>query len=153
MPTPAKTVVLIAAITVIIIAIIDWRQNIPHQTFAPEADEMNRRVAACNRTDNGQMISMPKSGSSLTVLDTTRRFLTLPRDLYPEKNVQVHEQNAMMGKISNGEFANDPKSPCWTHYYEFDIAPGATEGKLAIVAKSTDPAIPDYNLTIDILTH
>ncbi|HVW66135.1 MAG TPA: hypothetical protein VHA78_00205 [Candidatus Peribacteraceae bacterium] len=153
MPTPAKTVVLIAAIAVIIVAIVDWRQNIPHQTTAPEVEVMNARVAACNRTAGGQTISMPRSGSTVTVLDTTRRFLTLPRDLYPEENVQVHEQNAMMGKISNGEFASDPKSPCWTHYYEFDVSPGATEGKLAIVAKSTDPAIPDYNLNIDILTH
>lgn len=153
MPTPAKTVVLLAAVAVIAIAVIDWRQNIPRETAAPETALMNQRVEACDRTGSGQKITMPPGGTAITVSATTRMFLTLPRDLYPEGRVGVQEQNASMGMISNGEFANDPKSPCWTHYYEFDLAPGATDGKLVITAKSADPAIPDYSIYVNVVNH
>ncbi len=78
--------------------------------------------------------------------ETTRLFINLPRDIYPDKeyNLQfktVHG-NATAGWISNagpyGE-AFPATSECWSYYYEFN-----GNGEIELCVQSAIPNTPNY---------
>lgn len=79
--------------------------------------------------DDGQILlcgGIP-NGSTQSIAETTRLFINLPKDIFPDKehNLQFKttKGNATAGWISNagpyGE-AFQANQDCWSYYYEFD---------------------------------
>lgn len=88
------------------------------------------------------------NGSTQNVIDTTRLFINLPKDVYPDKehNLQFKtiSGNATAGWISNGGpygegFGAEDNSGCWSYYYEFD-----GNGEIDLTVKSGIKNMSDY---------
>lgn len=86
------------------------------------------------------------NGSTQNITETTRLFINIPKDVYPDKehNLQFKtvSGNATAGWISNagpyGE-AFETTSDCWSYYYEFD-----GNGEVDLTVKGATKSIPDY---------
>jgi hypothetical protein len=84
--------------------------------------------------------------STQNIVETTRLFINLPRDAYPNKehNLQFKTISGDMtaGWISNagpyGE-AFESNSDCWSYYYEFD-----GNGEIDLTVENAIKSIPDY---------
>lgn len=82
-------------------------------------------------SDNGKILlcgGIP-NGSTQEVPETTRLFINLPKDVYPDKEHNLRFKtingNATAGWVSNagpyGEAFPAHENPgCWSYYYEFD---------------------------------
>ena len=101
------------------------------------SSSLNEKLLACG--------AIP-ADSIQKVKSTTRLFINLPKDVYPDKehNLQFKtiSGNASAGWISNaglyGEaFQATPK--CWSYYYGFD-----GEGELELRVQSVIQNMPDY---------
>lgn len=116
-------------------------QGRPLRTFEP-AEQTNtasfeQKLAACH--------AIPHN-STQKVVDTTRLFINLPKDIYPDKehNLQFKtvSGNAFAGWISNagppGE-AFEATPECWSYYYEF-----GGKGEVDLTVKSAVAEMPDY---------
>ena len=102
-------------------------------TYSP--DTYQAQLASCHSDPNG---------STFNVVGTTRRFITIPRAIYPDGAFIEVSGTASGGYISNGGlpgYAKDGNADCWSTYYEFD-----GEGGVDFVAKSVLPGAPDYIL-------
>ncbi len=86
------------------------------------------------------------NGSTEQVTETTRLFVNLPKDIYPDKDHNLQFKtlsgNATSTWISNagtyGE-AFQSTSDCWSYFYEMD-----GHGELGLTAKSAVKGQPDY---------
>jgi hypothetical protein len=86
------------------------------------------------------------NGSTQSVIDTTRLFINLPRDVYPDKenNLQFKtvSGNATSGYIASGGFpglAFEATPECWSYYNEFD-----GNGEVDLTVKNGVKNAPDY---------
>lgn len=88
------------------------------------------------------------NGSTQSVINTTRLFINLPKDVYPDKehNLQFKTAsgNATAGWISNGGpygegFGAEDNSGCWSYYYEFD-----GNGEVDLTVKNGIKNAPEY---------
>lgn len=86
------------------------------------------------------------NGSTQKVTETTRLFINLPKDVYPDKEHNLKFKtingNAIAGWISNagpyGEaFQSTPE--CWSYYYEFD-----GNGEVDLTVKAATSSAADY---------
>lgn len=87
-----------------------------------------------------------QNGTVQNVTDTTRTFINLPKNLYPNVQLEIDQQGASAGYVSNaGQYGyafganNDPN--CWSYYFEFD-----GEGTVDIRSKSGVSSVPDYHI-------
>lgn len=80
------------------------------------------------------------------VVETSRLFINLPKDVYPYENINYNfstvNGNATAGYVSNGgppgqAFEATPK--CWSTYFEFD-----GNGEVDLKVKSAIKGMPDY---------
>jgi hypothetical protein len=86
------------------------------------------------------------NGSTQNITETTRLFINLPKDVYPdeEHNLQFKTMNgnATAGWISNagpyGE-AFESTPDCWSYYYEFDGS-----GEVNLTVKAATKSASDY---------
>lgn len=97
----------------------------------------NQKTPACPSIPNG---------SVQTVRETTRLFINIPKDAYPDKerNLQFKtvSGSATSGYISNGGLpgeAFESTSSCWSYYNEFDGI-----GEVDLTVKSAMKDRPDY---------
>ena len=84
------------------------------------------------------------NGSTQTVTETSRAFINLPKDLYPDVNLQITSHGATAGSISNGgpygsAIGGQGKPNCWSYYFEFDGI-----GTVDLTSKSGTSGTPDY---------
>lgn len=95
------------------------------------------KLAACRSIPNNSVKG---------IKETTRLFMNLPRDIYPDKENNFQfltvSGNATVGWVSNagpyGEaFESTPS--CWSYYYEF-----GGNGEVDLKAKSAIAGMPDY---------
>ncbi|HYU64740.1 MAG TPA: hypothetical protein VEK36_00515 [Candidatus Paceibacterota bacterium] len=106
---------------------------------------LQEKIKNCNGIPND---------STIEVVDTTRKFINFPRDVYPGGNLSdlqfsTVSGNATAGWISNagppGEaFQATPN--CWSYYYEFDGS-----GEVALRVKSKVAEIPDYQIRVKVI--
>lgn len=93
-----------------------------------------------------------KNGSNLSVSETSRIFFYLPKDIYPNKDANLHSftvsGNASAGYISSagppGE-AYGITQDCWSYYDEFD-----GEGVVNLTAPSAIKGYTDYHITVTV---
>lgn len=95
------------------------------------------KLTACNSIENN---------STQNITETTRLFINLPKDVYPDKEHNLRFEtisgNTTAGWISNaGQYgeAFQATQNCWSYYYEFD---GIGETDLKV--KSSMFGMPDY---------
>lgn len=96
----------------------------------------HNRMAECGAIDNGRTI---------IVSETTRLFINLPREIYPNGTEEV-THGATAGYVSNGgpagsAFGSEGKPNCWSTYYDFE-----GDGSVDLNAKSVKLFIPDYSV-------
>ena len=94
-----------------------------------------QRLVQCNSFPNG---------STQNVVETTRMFINIPKDLYPDLNLQTTLHGATAGYISNGgpygsAIGGQGKPNCWSYYFEFDGT-----GTVDLASKSGMSGVPDY---------
>lgn len=127
------TVVISVIILIALESYIVWLKN--SVKIAPKPYE--EKMTAC--------LSLP-NGSVQKIAETTRIFINLPRDVYPNRDYNlkfiIADGNATAGWISNagpyGEaFQSTPD--CWSYYYEFD-----GKGEIDLNVKSAINGMPDY---------
>lgn len=99
------------------------------RSLGPSVDQ---KIAACKGL---------QSGSVQTVKETTRLFINLPKDLYPDKGhalaFMTASGTARANWISNaGPYgqAYQATDDCWSYYYELDGV-----GELDLTASGTAP--------------
>ncbi len=97
------------------------------------------------------------NGSTQNITETTRLFINLPKDIYPDKmhNLQFKTVSgtATAGWVSNGGpygegFGVDGNLNCWSYYYEFNGT-----GEVDAVVKSGMKNAPDYVVRFIVVPH
>jgi hypothetical protein len=96
---------------------------------------LDQRLAECGSLPNG---------STQNVVETTRMFINIPKDLYPNVNLQITSNGATASYISNGgpygsAIGGQGKPNCWSYYFEFDGT-----GTVDFASKSGMSGVPDY---------
>jgi len=119
-----------AIVVVVAIAFCAWYMMHPSKV-----SQIDQRLVACG--------SLPNN-STQHVLDTSRMFINIPKDLYPDVNLQIASHGATAGSVSNGgPYGNavgaQGKPDCWSYYFEFDGV-----GTVDLSSKSATSAVPDY---------
>ena len=115
----------------------------PATSGTPTNVDLKKRLTYCGSIPNG---------ASLTVVDTTRFFIFLPKDLYPHLtlNVSSHEATAFPAHNDGSDGyaqSRDAKPGCWSHYFEFHVASGSsrpTGGIVDIGSKSAFKTVSNY---------
>ncbi len=109
---------------------------------APTSTDAKKRLTYC--------MSIP-NGATLTVVATTRMFLYLPKDIYPNLKLNTKSIGATAGPITNAGAdgyaqSQKVKSGCWSHYFEFDLTPAnkSQVGKVDIGSKSAFKNVSNY---------
>lgn len=84
-------------------------------------------------------------------------FINIPRDIYPNINLEVTSRGAVANDISNGgqygyALGVQGKPDCWSYYFEFDLASSSQHsgGTVDIGSKSGLAGIPDYLIHITV---
>ena len=113
--------------------------------------QLQKRLAACGSLPNG---------SSTIVVQTTRMFINLPKDLYPNINLEIAPQGATAGYISNGgpygyAIGARGKLNCWSYYLDFELASDnqTQRGKVDIGSKSGVNGNADYLVHFNVVTN
>jgi len=109
----------------------------------PTNADLKKRLEYCGSIPNG---------SSLTVVDTTRLFIFLPKNMYPhlKLNVSSHEATAFPAHNDGSDGyaqSRDAKPGCWSHYFEFHLASGIGRPSAGIVdvgSKSAFKTVSNY---------
>lgn len=108
----------------------------------PTNADAKKRLAYCGSIPNG---------ASIEVVATTRMFLYLPKDIYPQLKLSTKSFGATAGPISNAGrdgYAQSQKAKlgCWSHYFEFDLATSnkSQVGKVDIGSKSAYKNVSNY---------
>ena len=109
----------------------------PTQTKTSTSTSYEDELATCK--------SLPNS-STKKLVETSRLFINLPKDVYPYENIGSHfstvSGNATAGYISNGGLpgqAFEATPECWSTYFEFD-----GNGEVDLKVKSVIKGMPDY---------
>ena len=124
----------------------------PTSASTPTTADLKKRLEYCGSIPNG---------SSLTVVDTTRFFIFLPKDLYPRLrlNVSSHEATAFPAHNDGSDGyaqTRDAKPSCWSHYFEFHVASGIgrpSAGVVDIGAKSAFKTVSNYLIHFKVVVN
>jgi|GEM_PF-1797879 hypothetical protein len=104
----------------------------------------DQKMQACNAIPNA---------TTQTLKDTSRLFVNLPKDIYPDKDHNLVAKTilgkATAGWVSNGGFPGEAYQAtidCWSYYYQFDGV-----GTVELMAKSAIAGMPNYKATFKII--
>jgi hypothetical protein len=104
--------------------------------------DLKKRLVACGSIPNG---------SSFTIVETTRLFLFLPKDYYPNIKLSMNLHGAFAGWVSNaGAYgyaqSRNAKPGCWSYYLDFELTPNnkARSGTVDIGSKSAFKTVSNY---------
>ena len=111
--------------------------------------DFKKRLVACGSRPNGSWLTVPQ---------TTRLIINLPKDIYPTKILKITPHGAMASYISNGgaygySFGARGKPNCWSYYFEFDLtsANKKQSGTVDIGSKSVIRNFPNYLIHIKVV--
>jgi len=87
--------------------------------ITPSNSNLAKRLSACGAIPNG---------TSLPVVQTTRLFLFLPKDYFPNIKLKITSHGASAGSVSSaGSYgyaqSANAKSGCWSYYLDFELTP------------------------------
>ncbi len=106
--------------------------------------DLKARLIACGSIPNR---------STLTVVPTTRLFINVPKDFYPNIKLKVNSQGASATWVSNGgkygfAIGAQGKPNCWSYYFDFELAPKSKvkRGTVDIESKSAFKGVSNYLL-------
>ncbi len=112
---------------------------------------LKARLAACG--------SLP-IGSTTHVVNTTRMFINLPKDIYPKIKLQITPRGAMAIYVSNAGrygYAFDARGRpnCWSTYFEFELTADNQRqtGTVDIGSKSGIKGLPNYLIHIQVMAN
>jgi len=104
--------------------------------------ELKKRLIACGSIPNG---------ASLTIVQTTRIFVNLPKDYYPNIKLTTKSRGATATSASNGgkygyAIGAKGKPNCWSYYFDFELAPNnkAKRGTVDIGSKNAFKGVSNY---------
>lgn len=103
--------------------------------------DLKKRLAYCGSIPNG---------SSLTVVQTTRLFIFLPKDYFPSVKLKMTAHNASAIPVYLGAYgyaqSRDAKSGCWSYALDFELAPNSKtqSGTVDIGSKSAYKTVSSY---------
>lgn len=122
----------VVVLAIVLCAFAVWKLHTPTPAVSDDG-----KVLLCGGIPNG---------STQNVIETTRLFINLPKDVYPDKehNLQFKtiSGNATSGYIYNGGLpgqAYEATPKCWSYYNEFD-----GNGEVDLTVKSAIKDMPDY---------
>jgi len=114
----------------------------PASASSPSNSSLAKRLVACGSLPNG---------SSLTLVETTRLFLFLPKDYFPNIKLIMKSHGASAGSISNaGAYgyaqSRYAKPDCWSYYLDFELTPSnkLRSGTIDIGSKSAFKTVSNY---------
>ncbi|MBK5215872.1 MAG: hypothetical protein JJE53_03665 [Candidatus Pacebacteria bacterium] len=127
-----------------VLASIEFKQ--PTSPVSSNITTYEEKLAACYPKNEGCSACQPLMNNSVQhVVETTRRFVNVPKDFYPKEigsYFSTVSGNATAGYISNGGLPGeglDATPECWSTYYEFD-----GNGEVDLKVKSTVKGVPDF---------
>lgn len=130
---PLVAGIALAALTLISVSAA---ASTPTNTF------LKKRLEYCGSIPNG---------ASLTVVETTRAFMSLPKDLYPNIRLSMKFNGATAGYFSNaGAYGHaqsrDAKPGCWAYAFDFELSPNnkTLRGTVDIGSKSAYKGVSNY---------
>ena len=97
----------------------------------------DQKMSACQAIPNG---------STQNITDTTRLFINLPKDVYPDKDHNLQFRR-ISGNVTSGSIAGfggeayQATPDCWSYYNEFD-----GQGEIDLTVKSAISGMPDYKV-------
>lgn len=104
--------------------------------------DLKDRLIACGSIPNR---------STLTVVQTTRIFINLPKEYFPNIKLTMKSRGATATSVSNGgkygyAIGAQGKPNCWSYYFDFELAPKnrAKSGTIDIGSKSAFKNISNY---------
>jgi hypothetical protein len=119
------------------------------QGSTPTKINLQKRLVACGSLPNG---------STSRVVQTSRMFINLPKDIYPTKILYIVGHGATAGYISNGgpygyAIGARGKPNCWSTSFEFNVTPynPRKSGTVDIGSKSAIRGIPNYLIHIRVV--
>ena len=120
-------------LSMILLDILFLRTKIPGDAVSETF--VDKRLSECGSFPNG---------STQRVTETTRMFINIPKDAYPDVNVGVASHGATVGVVSNGgpygyALGADQKPNCWSYYFEFNGV-----GTVDLSSKGASSTVPDY---------
>lgn len=111
--------------------------------------DLKDRLIACGSIPNR---------STFTVVQTTRIFINLPRDYFPNIKLTIKSHGAVATSVSNGgkygyAIGAQGKPNCWSYYFDFELAPNnkGRSGTVDIGSKSAFKAISNYALHFTVV--
>lgn len=113
--------------------------------------ELKNRLVACGSIPNG---------ASLTVVETTRVFINLPKDFYPNIKLNVISHGATAASVSNGgaygyAIGAQGRPNCWSYYLDFELTPNnkTQSGTVDIGSKSAFKNVSNYLIHFKVVVN
>lgn len=142
-----EKILLIIGIIVLILGAGAW--SIRYAAW-PQNDglSLDSEIQACGSIPNGTVTS---------VVETSRLFINIPKDIYPNVNLAVASNGATANDISNGgrygyAMGAEEKPTCWSYYFEFDLTSDnkTNSGTVDLSSKSGIRGMPDYLIHVHV---
>jgi hypothetical protein len=99
-------------------------------------------------------------GASLTVVETTRAFISLPKDFFPHIQLSMKSNGATASYFSNaGAYGHaqvrNAKSGCWAYAFDFELSPNnkTQRGTVDIGSKSAYKGISNYLIHFKVVAN
>lgn len=115
----------------------------------PTNADMKKRLEYCGSTPNG---------TSLTVVETTRLIMFVPKDIYPKIQLIVKSNGATANYFSNaGAYGHaqsrDAKPGCWAYAFDFELSPNnkTLRGTVSIGSNSGYRGVSNYLLHFTVV--
>jgi hypothetical protein len=109
---------------------------------APTNTDLWKRLEYCGSIPNG---------ASLTVVETTRLIMFVPKDIYPKIKLIVKSKGATANYFSNaGAYGHaqsrDAKTGCWAYAFDFELSPNnkGLRGTVSIGSSSGYKGVSNY---------
>lgn len=113
--------------------------------------DLNKRLVQCGSIPNG---------ASLTVVQTTRVFINLPKDFYPNIKLNVISRGATAASVSNGgtyghAVGAQGKPNCWSYYLDFELTPNnkTQSGTVDISSKNAFKNVSNYLIHFKVVVN
>ncbi|OIQ78128.1 hypothetical protein GALL_401710 [mine drainage metagenome] len=149
MASPIRKIVLITSMASLVVMTTSTFASAFPETISRTKVDLPARLAACASIPNGR---------SIIVVATTRMFINLPKEIYPNLKLKITRHGATAGDISNAgapgyAFGARGKPDCWSHYLDFELVPSSksTSGRVDIGSKSGISGVADYLIHVKVV--
>ncbi len=123
--------------------------NVSAHASTPTNADLKKRLEYCGSIPNR---------SSLTVVETTRIIMFLPKDMYPNIQLVVKSNGATADYFSNAGLyghaqSRDAKPGCWAYAFDFELSPNnkTLRGTVSIGSNSGFKGVSNYLLHFTVV--